>query len=388
MLLADLGADVVKVEPPEGDPTRLYGPPYAGPADPEAGYPGESGYYLSVNRNKRGIRLDLRTRRRPEVLRRLIERSDVLIENFRPGSLERLGFDDADLEALNPRLVHLSITGYGAHGPDRDKPGFDFIIQAVSGLMSITGQPDAEGGQPDQGRGRRRRPDDRDARRGRGARGAARHGMRHARAGPRPAHRHLAARRHDRLAHQPGHQPPRRRQGARSDGQPSPQHHALRDVLERRMARSPWPSARSDSGIASVLPSTGPSWPMTRVSSPTDQRIEARQDLRVILSQRFAERSTDAWVAELSAAEVPVGQIRDMAQVFADPQVRELGMVMEVEHPTIGTLRQTGIPWQMSGHPSAIKRAAPLLGQHQEEVLRELGYAPAQIARMLAGDAR
>ena len=159
MLLADLGAEVIKVEPPDGDPTRRYGPPYAGaaapgatyaPSDPRAdpAYDGESAYFLSINRNKRDIALDLRKEAGRGVLHRLLARSDVLIENMRAGSFERLGFDDAELERLNPRLVRLSITGYGTTGPDRDRPGFDFIIQAVSGLMSITGGTDADGGEP------------------------------------------------------------------------------------------------------------------------------------------------------------------------------------------------------------------------------------------------
>ena len=159
MLLGDLGAEIVKIEPPSGDPTRTYGPPYAGapragesyaPDDPRADpdYPGESAYYLSINRNKRGMRLDLRTDEGRAVLRRILARSDVLVDNFRAGAFEAMGFTDAELEAINPRLVHLAITGYGTSGPDAAKPGFDFIVQAVSGLMSITGASDAEGGQP------------------------------------------------------------------------------------------------------------------------------------------------------------------------------------------------------------------------------------------------
>lgn len=385
MLLADLGAEVIKVEPPEGDPTRLYGPPYAGPADIEAGYPGESGYYLSTNRNKRGIRLDLRTADGQDVLRRLVQRSDVLVENLRHGSLERRGFGDADLAKLNASLIHLSISGYGTHGRDRDKPGFDFIIQALSGLMSITGQPDEEGGQPTKV-------------------GVA---VTDLTTGMLGAVAVLAALR-ARDAH-PEHR------GERIDISllggtiawliNQANNYLVGGTVPGRMGNAhpnitPYETFRTADGEIAVAVGSERQWHRFCVAidrlvladdprfSTNNQRIEARHDLRVILSQRFAERSTEAWVAELSAAEVPVGQIRDMAQVFADPQVRELGMVMEVEHPTIGMLRQTGIPWQMSEHPSAIQRAAPLLGQHQEEVLRELGYAPAQIARMLAGDAR
>jgi len=159
MLLGDLGADVIKVEPPDGDGTRAWGPPYAGapesgrvyPAeDPRAtpGYAGESAYYLAINRNKRDLRLDLRTADGRAVLRRLLERSDLLVENSRVGGLERFGLGGDELRRRNPRLVHLAISGFGPDGPSAERPGYDFVIQAMAGLMSITGEPDANGGQP------------------------------------------------------------------------------------------------------------------------------------------------------------------------------------------------------------------------------------------------
>src|SRR6478752_3763656 len=146
MLLGDLGAEVIKIEPPEGDSTRGWGPPWVGPDDADDDR--TAAYYLAVNRNKRGLRLDLKTPDGAEILRRLLADADVLVENLRVGAFARLGFDDATLTALNPRLVHLAITGYGTSGPAADRPGYDFIIQATSGLMSITGAPDAEGGGP------------------------------------------------------------------------------------------------------------------------------------------------------------------------------------------------------------------------------------------------
>ncbi|HET7473513.1 MAG TPA: CoA transferase, partial [Candidatus Limnocylindrales bacterium] len=145
MVLADLGADVVKVEPPEGDATRGWGPPWLGTEEDGTR---TAAYALAINRNKRSIRLDLRRPDGQEVLRRLLERADVLVENFRPGALERFGLDDAPLRATNPELVHLSITGYGPTSPDPARPGYDFVIQAESGLMSITGDRDDAGGRP------------------------------------------------------------------------------------------------------------------------------------------------------------------------------------------------------------------------------------------------
>ena len=145
MLLADLGADVVKVEPPEGDATRGWGPPWVGD---EADGTRTAAYFLAVNRNKRSIRLDLKQEPGREVLRRLLRTSDVFVENFRVGGLARLGFGDDVLLVLNPDLVHLAISGFGTDGPDAAKPGYDFIVQAAGGLMSITGAPDDDGGRP------------------------------------------------------------------------------------------------------------------------------------------------------------------------------------------------------------------------------------------------
>ena len=269
MLLGDLGADVVKVEPPEGDGTRSWGPPWAGPpraaqaaprpgdsslgvggapdpadVSPHGGVPGAAevspgaapptaAYYLAVNRNKRSIRLDLRAERGREVLRRLVARADILVENFRVGGFARLGFDDATLESLNPALVHLAISGYGADGPEAASPGYDFIIQAVSGLMSITGFPDDAGGQPTKvgvaisdlttgmlggGGGPRgdRRP---------GPGGIADRG-------PRAADRHLPARQHAGMAGEPGAELLRQRRRTCQARQRPPEHRAVRDVRD------------------------------------------------------------------------------------------------------------------------------------------------------------
>ncbi|HEX5239419.1 MAG TPA: CoA transferase, partial [Candidatus Limnocylindrales bacterium] len=139
MLLADLGADVVKVEPPEGDATRTWGPPWVGD---EAAGTRTAAYYLAINRNKRSLRLDLRQAAGREILWRLLETADLVVENFKVGGFERLGFGDEALRERNPRLVHLAISGYGPIGPGASKPGYDFVIQAESGLMSITGEPE------------------------------------------------------------------------------------------------------------------------------------------------------------------------------------------------------------------------------------------------------
>src|SRR5918993_367349 len=145
MLLGDLGADVIKVEPPEGDATRGWGPPWVGRVEDGTR---TAAYFLSVNRNKRALRVDLKSAEGAAILRQLLGAADIIVENFRGDGFARLGFDDEALRALNPRLVHLAISGYGTSGQAADRPGYDFIVQAVSGLMSITGAPDAEGGEP------------------------------------------------------------------------------------------------------------------------------------------------------------------------------------------------------------------------------------------------
>src|SRR4029453_19466255 len=143
MLLGGLGADVIKIEPPDGDATRGWGPPWVGQG------PGRTAaYYLAINRNKRAMRLDLKTSDGADVLRRLLAQGDVVVENFRGGGAARLGFGDAELERINPALVHLAISGFGTSGASATRPGYDFIIQAASGLMSITGQADSAGGEP------------------------------------------------------------------------------------------------------------------------------------------------------------------------------------------------------------------------------------------------
>lgn len=395
MLLGDLGADVVKVEPPDGDPTRLYGPPYAGspvegaayaPGDPrdEPGYRGESGYFLSVNRNKRGIRLDLRTEGGRDVLQRLIARSDVLVENMRPGSFERLGFDDEALGELNPSLVHLAVSGYGREGPDSARPGFDFIIQAISGLMSITGMPDEEAGRPTKV-------------------GVAISDLTTGMLGAVAVLAALRAR------DQPPAQGRVQRIGQRIDisllgstiawliNQAA--NHLVGGEVPARMGNrhpniTPYETFETADGEIAVAVGSERQWPrfcetLERPDLVSDarfltnaERVRHREELRAILAPIIRRRATAEWLRRLDAAEVPVGQVRDMAAVFADPQVRALGMLTSIEHPTIGRLPLTGLPWKLSATPGAIRRPPPLLGQHAEEVLSELGYDQAAITEL------
>ena len=344
MLLADLGADVVKVEPPDGDGTRGWGPPWVGSDDDGTR---TAAYYLAVNRNKRSIRLDLKREEGREVLRRLLRTSDVLVENFRVGGLARLGFDDGALEALNPDLVHLAVTGFGPDGPDADKPGYDFVVQAVGGLMSITGAPDADGGHPTKVgvaisdvvtglfgavsvlaalMGRLRSSAD---------------------AGPvgqridvsllestlailvnQAQNAFVTGRAPGRLGNAHPNIVPYET-FATADGEL-----ALAVASERQ-----WPRACAALGLAALA--KDPRF------ATNGERVVNRAELHRILAARFRERPTRDWLAALDAAEVPCGPINDVSAAFASPQAQARAMTVDVEHPVLGTVRQVGVPFQL-----------------------------------------
>ncbi|MEO8230059.1 MAG: CaiB/BaiF CoA-transferase family protein [Chloroflexota bacterium] len=382
MLLADLGADVIKIEPPDGDGTRAWGPPWVGAGRLGPGDPGVAAYFLAVNRNKRSLRLDLKTDAGREVLRRLLERADVLVENFRVGGFATLGLSDEVIEGLNPRLVHLAISGYGPTGPDASKPGYDFVIQAVAGLMSITGVADEAGGEPTKvgvaiadivtglhgavailaalaGRDRAGSPAT-----GRGQRidvsilesalsilvNQAQNAFA---TGVPPARRGNA---HPNIVPYEAF--------ATSDGQV-----AVAVGSERQ-----WSRFCAALGLAELA--ADPRF------ATNPKRVANRVALRPILAERFATQSTAAWLKRLDAAEIPSGRINDVLAAFATDQARAREMVVDVDHPRLGPIRQVGLPFKFGTTPGSIRSAPPLLGEHAEEILTELGYDLKTVARL------
>ena len=371
MLLADMGADVIKVERvPDGDDTRRFTPPEVN---------GESSAFMMMNRNKRGIALDLKHPDANAALRRIIDRADVVVENFRVRTMERLGLGYEVLRRSNPRLIYCALSGHGLTGPDATKGGFDLVAQGLSGLMRITGDP---GGPPTKVGSP---VTDINA----GILGAL---------GIVSAYVHLL----------------RSGEGQLVDT----------SLLEAGVMQTFWQSAifigsgREIGPLGSAHPMTAPyqafetgdGWITVGASNQVNyvrltQVLEApelRDDPRFAdnklrmanlealvdeLTSRFKRKPSAAWLAALDAVGVPAGPVKTIEQMLADPQVRARDMVVDLTHPRAGETQAIGCPIKFSATPSHVGRPAPMLGQHTTEVLGEFGFDADEIRELLASGA-
>jgi len=354
MLLADLGADVVKIEPPQGDSTRTM-PGAVGTDSPS---------FNAVNRGKRSVVLNLKTQEGVTAVQTLARGADIFVENYRPGALDKLGLGYADLAAINPRLIYASISGYGQTGPNRQKGGFDLVAQGVSGIMSVTGEP---GGAPvksgipltDLGAGMF-------ATIGILAALQSRH---HTGKGQHVDTSLLDA-------------------GVGLSVWESTQYFSGRGIPERlgsahRMS-APYQAFRCADGYITLGGANDRSfhricevlghqeWKQAPEFVTDGMRIRNRADLAARIEAITATKPRAYWLELFDANNIPCGPINDYAQVFEDPQVIARELVVDVEHPTLGAIRALGSPIKLSETPPAVRRRAPLLGEHTEEVLREL----------------
>ena len=366
MLLADMGARVIKVEQPgRGDETRAWGPPFVN---------GESAYFLSVNRNKESVTLDFKHRAGRPILDALVARADVVVENFRPGTLQRQGLGYAALAASRPELIYCSISGFGQDGPRREQPGYDAVIQAEGGLMSVTG--DADG----------------------------------------PAYR-VGVAVADMVAGLLAAQGvvlalyARDRTGrgqhvdiSMLDGVVSLlSYHASmaltsgvasRRVGNRHATIAPYDTFRAADG--EFFLAVGNDQQFRRFCEVTglgalaaDERFSTNparvvnhEDLRARLDEVLRRRPGHEWIRELTAAGVPCGAVREVAEVLADPQLAARRMIEVVEHESAGPLKVLGVPIKLSGTPGSVHSAPPTLGQHTERVLRELQLPDDEVAQL------
>src|SRR6266511_4070703 len=363
-VLADLGAEVIKVERPgAGDESRGWGPPWLRDARGVETF--ESAYFASANRAKKSITVDVTRPEGQAVVRRLAERSDVLLENFKVGALARHGLGYEDLAALNPGLVYCSITGFGQTGPYRARPGYDFLIQAMGGLMSVTGEPDgAPGGGP-----MKVGVAITDLLTGMYAATAVLAALAHRDRSGEGQHVDLslldvqvAALANQAESFLVTGEPPRRLGNAHPSIVPyqafatADGHLVLAVGNDAQFARFCEVAGRPDlAGDPRFATNAG--------------RVEARAVLVPLLAPLLASRTTAAWVAALEAADVPCGPINDLAQVFADPQVRHRGLRVELPRPGGGTVPAVASPIRLSRTPVRHDTPPPALGEHTREVL-------------------
>jgi crotonobetainyl-CoA:carnitine CoA-transferase CaiB-like acyl-CoA transferase len=367
MMLGDMGADVIKIEPPgHGDDTRGWGPPFIA---------GESAYFLGINRNKRSLTLNMAGAAGQKILAGLIEKADVLIDNFRIGTLEKWGFTEDWYAQHAPRLIRACVTGYGTSGPKAALPGYDFVLQAESGLMSICGATDSV-------------PTKYgvaivDVCTGMLASNAilAAINARHASGKGQKVELSLYETSLAMLINVASSYLTAGRNGGRfGNGHPSIVPYTTYHAKDAMMALAIG-NERQFARAAEVL--GHPEWASDERFNSNRARVENRVTIDGLIEQALSQDDADAWLAKLMAVGVPCGRINTVAEALDDPHTAARAMIETIEHPTIGALKMLGIPFKFSETTCSVRRAPPTLGQHTDEILTgELGMSAQAIAEL------
>ncbi|AUL48270.1 CoA-transferase [Bordetella trematum] len=378
--LADLGADVIKIERPDtGDDTRAWGPPYI--KDGAGRDSAESAYYSSANRNKRSVRADIASPQGAALIRELAQDSDILVENFKVGGLQKYGLDYDSLSTLNPRLIYCSVTGFGQDGPYARRPGYDFMIQGMGGLMSITGERDELPGGGPQKAGVAVT----DIITGMYATVAVLAALQERHRSGLGQHldialldSHVAMLANQNANYFNSGQAPRRAGNAHQNVVPyqvfaAADGHLIVATGNESQYRA-YCHAIGAPGLAE-----DPRFVTNHL------RVTHRDTLVALLADIMRQRTRDDWISRLEAAGVPCGPINDIAQAFAHPQAQARQLRRSLPHPLGGMADVTASPLRFSASPVVYRAAPPLLGQHTEEVLRDLlGKSPQAIADYVA----
>jgi len=366
MMLADMGAEVIKLEMPgKGDDSRSYGPPFV---------EGESAYFMSVNRNKKSLTLNMKSERSTEIIHRLIKQSDVLVENFRPGVMKRLGLGFQRVKEMNSQIIYCSISGFGQDGPYRMLPGFDQVMQGMGGIMSITGEPggppikvgvaiaDISGGM------------------------FAAYGIlvalynREKRGRGQMIDVSLLDSQVALLTYQAG--------AYFASGEiPQP-------VGSGHPVIVPYQAFKAKDVYFNIAAGNDKLWKILckaiglekAIDDPkfatNAKRVENREEIVKVISDIIITKNGEEWLKILTDAGVPCGPIYTMDKIFTDPQVLHRQMLKKLDHPKVGKIKVTGVPIKLSDTPGEVETAPPILGQHTQEILTELGFSDQDIKKL------